>query len=152
MDDRAGLADFLLARIAEHEEVARAAARRPIVARDSFLVVGPREPVDAVRVLWYQHGDGRTFNGASGEWAEGQALFDRFDPARVLAECEAKRRLIAEILAYEARIDGEWGCCHSAEQIARNECPPTPVDEIPALRLLALPDAGHPDFRPEWRP
>lgn len=47
----------------------------------------------------------------------------RHDPARVLAEVEAKRRMVDE--------HGN-GTCRT-------------------LRLLALPYADHPDYRPEWR-
>jgi hypothetical protein len=76
----------------------------------------------------------------------------RWDPARVLAEVEAKRRILDIALAYEATIDGEWGCCHSADQIAAGRCPETNPDEISAIRVLAAPFADHPDYRAEWRP
>jgi hypothetical protein len=52
-----------------------------------------------------------------------------------------------------ASPDGpEWGCCHTAEQIAAGKCPEIRPDEIPALRLLALPYAGKPGYQEEWRP
>jgi hypothetical protein len=68
------------------------------------------------------------------------------DPARVLAEVEAKRRIIAE------HADGE-----------DHECEPR-FGEIdwttgrqhllpcPTLRLLALPYADHEDYDEAWRP
>ncbi len=57
----------------------------------------------------------------------------RWDPARVLAECDAKRRVI-ELQRSDLRDDPQdWE-----------------ADEV--LRLLALPYAGHPDYRAEWRP
>jgi hypothetical protein len=49
----------------------------------------------------------------------------RHDPARVLAEVEAKRQIL-DHLAYE------WSS--------------------PILRYLALPYAGHPAYREEWKP
>ena len=52
-------------------------------------------------------------------------------PERVLAECEAKRRIVTTQLQ------------------------PYPAGHAPAtlvLRLLALPYADHPDYRQEWRP
>jgi hypothetical protein len=84
------LIDFLLARIAEDEAV----------ARDSLALYGP-----------------------------GSSLYvARHDPARVLAECAAKRRIIA---------------AHEAADFALN-------DDV--IRLLALPYAEHPDFDEAWRP
>lgn len=76
----------------------------------------------------------------------------RHDPARVLREVEAKRRLIGKIGDYEAKIDGEWGCCHSAADILAGRCPETKVHEITALTLLALPYADRPGYQEEWRP
>lgn len=67
------------------------------------------------------------------------------------ADIAAKRKILDEVFRYEERIDGEWGCCHSAEQIAAGECPERGPDNIPALRLLAVPYAGRDDFRAEWR-
>lgn len=64
---------------------------------------------------------------------------------------DAGRRLMAEILEYESRRDAEFGCCCEAEEIAAGECECVAVDEIPALRALALPFAGHPDFEDRWR-
>jgi len=53
----------------------------------------------------------------------------RHDPARVLAECAAKRKIIAE--------------CRSTK---------TPVGySYLTLTYLALPYADHPDYLPEWR-
>ena len=48
----------------------------------------------------------------------------RHDPARILAECEAKRQLIERV------GNPDWA----------------------GFRILALPHADHPDYRPEWRP
>ncbi len=68
-----------------------------------------------------------------------QSEFDRhINPARVLAECEAKRRIV------NGWIDpfGEWTATQAAaaaQQKART------------LRLLALPYADHPAFQEEWR-
>ncbi|WP_030777311.1 DUF6221 family protein [Streptomyces sp. NRRL S-920] len=76
----------------------------------------------------------------------------RHGPARVLADAAARRRLVDMILAYEAKIDGEWGCLHGAKEIEEGRCPETNPDEIEALRLLAVAYDGHPDYREEWRP
>jgi hypothetical protein len=69
----------------------------------------------------------------------------RHDPAHVLAEVEAKRRILSEVVpeidGMEDRIDGEWGVGD-----------PTERESVALLRLLALPYADHPDYRQEWKP
>jgi hypothetical protein len=77
----------------------------------------------------------------------------RWDPARVLAECEAKRRIVEM-----HRLGGSYtpgsedasgfdycGTCGSGEPYEY----PTPWP-CPTLRLLALPYVDHPDYRQEW--
>lgn len=73
-------------------------------------------------------------------------------PEFVLEDVRAKRRIIDVVFRYEAKIDGEWGCCHSAAQIEAGLCPDIPADEIPILRLLALPFSSRPGYLEEWRP
>ncbi len=100
------LDEFLLARIAEDE----------VVAKD---VPGT---YDEKGLSW---------------WGEYGHL--SVSPARVLAECEAKRRIV-ELLAEDWRI-------------SREKLPPGLADHEPLLlRLLALPYTDHPDYREEWRP
>lgn len=74
------------------------------------------------------------------------------DPARVLREIDSKRRLIKLIFLYEAKIDGEWGCCHDADQIEAGLCEEIQPDDVEALRLLALPYSDRPGYRAEWAP
>lgn len=76
----------------------------------------------------------------------------RHDPARTLREVEAKRRIVRQAFEHAAKIDGEWGCCHDAEAIEAGLCEKQQPNSLPLLRLLALPYADHPDYRPEWRP
>lgn len=57
----------------------------------------------------------------------------RWDPARVLAECEAKRQIVERCAA----VDFAMPSTHLAHGV---------------LALLALPYADHPDYRDEWRP
>jgi hypothetical protein len=77
-------------------------------------------------------------------------------PAKLLAECEAKRRIVER----HHRVDSEewrpddWppspecaGCGFNAVEEYRT----ADVDECPELRLLALPYADHPDYQPAWR-
>jgi hypothetical protein len=71
---------------------------------------------------------------------------------RALADVMAKRRLISQILRYEAKIDGEWGCCHSPRDIGAGKCKDAPVNEINALRILAQSYVGRPGYDEAWRP
>ena len=143
---------FLLARIAEDEQVARSAAEceeephahwqavieegaGSAVVEDCGCVVA-RRPWDAV---------------VPGDEAEHIA---RWDPARVLAECEAKRRIM-EAHPMGPGADGSW---NYTEVVGCLTCVSCGVDgeaiidagPCPTLRALAAPYAEHPDFRPEW--
>ena len=68
---------------------------------------------------------------------EQQAHIVEHDPARVLREIDAKRKL----LTLHAQGASELFCAHCEHE------PPCPT-----LRLLALPYADRPGFREEWRP
>jgi hypothetical protein len=61
-------------------------------------------------------------------------------PLRVLADCEAKRRIL------ELHKSGDAWCDHCSGWYG-----PDPAADCPTLRLLALPYADHPDFREGWR-
>jgi len=61
-------------------------------------------------------------------------------PARVLAECAAKRQIVALHQRYLVALNQE-------SRDADRRCSLEPV-----VRLLALPYADHPDYREEWRP
>ena len=61
------------------------------------------------------------------------------DPARVLAECDAKRRIV-EMQATNDEDRHLPGFHYKAQMIER------------VLHALALPYADHPDYREEWRP
>jgi hypothetical protein len=65
-------------------------------------------------------------------------VFTAGSEERVLADCEAKRRIVEEALDYSPELasgdNGEWAFSQT-------------------LRLLALPHAEHPDYRAdEWSP
>lgn len=99
------LADFLLARIAEDAEAARAALDS--TAAHGVADTGFDEASEGARPAVVRH-------------------IARHDPARVLAECNAKRRIVEF-------YGGPKGLHYS-------------------LQFLALPHADHPDYREEWRP
>jgi hypothetical protein len=119
------LDEFLLARIAEDKRIATDAAA---AAEEG----GASPPPGA---------------GAHG-LAEHVA---HFAPARILAECSAKRRLV--LACRDARADLHFLGRRTGGQAA---FPLVPQDEHQlaalTLALLALPYAGHHDYRPEWRP
>ena len=71
----------------------------------------------------------------------------RFDPARVLAECDAKRRIIDlayEATGYDMTVDLERSSSARADSALAFV-----GDRI--LKALALPYADHPDFDEAWR-
>lgn len=138
------LTDFLLARIAEDEDVARAAS------------VGPWYSTEGTRRGTY----GVLVEDSLGDWlgniAKDTSEVDaehiaRHDPARVLAECEAKRRIVEALVDAEDAVAGydnddpnnppsywqEWGNLHALRL---------------SVGLLALPYADHVDYRQEWKP
>jgi hypothetical protein len=106
------LAEFLLARIAEESALAEAAHRdaqtRGPITDD--LRADPDDHRVAHMFLW--------------------------SPDRVLAECEARRRIVED---YLAQLDS-----HRSGWDAR-----TPRDI--SVRALGLPYTGHPGYRDDWR-
>lgn len=120
------LTEFLLARIAEDESAAHAAARD--------VALGPISSEDVEWRVWHADyegigviGDYASYDQATHETTPTTVHMERWDPARVLAECETKRRII------------EW----ASEEPGRVG---------PALSMLSLPYADHPDYRSEWAP
>lgn len=79
---------------------------------------------------------------------------DRAEVAHILAECEAKRRIVA--------LHGGFLAWSTANQLHCETCakwyeadydgPPNVDWPCATLRLLAMPYADHPDYREEWRP
>ena len=84
-----------------------------------------------------------------------------------LAESAAKRAIIAAAFELASTIDSEWGCCHEGDAIRTGIVEPGFDDDAAGplpdyclgpdvagrfLRPLAYVYAGHPDYRPEWRP
>jgi hypothetical protein len=119
------LDEFLLARIAEDKRVATDAARDEWGV-DDVGTPGSAHPHAAEHVA-------------------------RHHPARVLAECAAKRRLV--LACRDSRFDRAF---LGARPHGMADFPLTPRDQHQlaalTLALLALPYADHHDYRPEWRP
>lgn len=121
------IVEFLLARIAEDEAAARAAS-------DGALA-GPYnahwdKPFSATIDV-----GGEVIDTGDRQLADHIA---RHDPARVLAECAAKRRLVAlHELDPDAGVDYECG------EVEHNW-------PCPTLRALATPFSDDPDYRDAW--
>jgi hypothetical protein len=113
------LTEFLLARIADDEALAKlviAGHWRARLFNGEFLVIDA-EDGEVVCVL--------PFDDMANQHIA------RWDPARVLAECKAKRAIVEGMAPFG------------------------PIDDIAApeiLGILAEPYADHPDYREEWRP
>lgn len=133
------LTEFLLARIAEDEAAARAYLDDPIRDDGRFVEMG--------QIVRSYDGD-----------------FLCIEPARVLAECAAKRRIVElhrlahddDPAYYEGRdwnrenngLPSPWYACRSCAYEYSDD------DEWPCETLLALAAiySDHEDYRPEWRP
>jgi len=137
------LAEFLIARIAEDEEAAKQisgqhwwAASHPA---DSWIIASDEGPVVV-------------YNEGAPTEAEA-AHIARWDPVRVLAECEAKRRIVEWHPAVSGTgRDGEavTGCANCIGNAAGQSF--TIAGPCLTIRLLTLPYADHPDYRDEWKP
>ena len=140
------LTAFLLARIAEDEAVARSATQGS-PSGDGY---GPwRESFDgdrpAVSVFGYP---GDRVIVRFDEYTDQDHVI-RWQPERVLAECEAKRRIVDDRT-------------YATEELRPTDTPgrfdrvqvrvPYAIDDEELLGLLALPYADHPDYRQEWKP
>lgn len=133
------LADFILQRIAEDEAAARDCAKAypgewELYDRGHYAKVQAGGPTFRI-VAEFEDQDGAQVLGLA--WL-GDALshIQRNGPARVLAECEAKRRVVERVLAEDDSL---------ASPASLNL-----GDDV--LQLLALPYTGHPGFREEWQP
>lgn len=87
--------------------------------------------------------------------AGGEAYLRRFGSARVLAECEAKRRIVARCLDVIASF-GDWDAAEAEASGGRKMWIDVNRRERShahaTLDALASVYADHPDFDPEWRP
>jgi hypothetical protein len=127
------LTDFLLARITDDEAVARATSGQPWSATVPRMV----------------HADGgfriKSRYVASTDHDEDRAHIARWNPARVLAECEAKRRIVDAEVLRDVGPASHYVSPDVHAAIAGRTA-------TPVLRLLALPYADHPEYRSEWAP
>lgn len=127
------LDDFFLARIAEDEAAARAATPGPWEVQNGAPSLVYGDPPHGVFVC---------NTGVGGRQVHDDAThIARWDPARVLAECDAKRRML-EALRYLAELP---------EGMTMPDRESAMLLDV-AVGAMAAVYADHPDFREEWRP
>lgn len=130
------LVEFLLARIAEDEKLAREALEEN--PEPTAWVAERRYDGTWAMDLHSTHPDADS-HGVGEDVLVPREMAKHivgWKPARVLAECEAKRRIVER---YENTTFDHW-----AE--------PDREYEHWILPLLAVPYADHPDYQQEWRP
>lgn len=141
------LVTFLRARLAEDEQIARAAH-------------APNWLTDGRRGLRYGVEDGWMTDALTTADADHIA---RHDPARVLADVDAKRRMVDAYLPPGTdphpgqpciNYEGQDPAAHTKLQACSRHL--TASERLLhgdyVLRLLAVPYADHPDHREQWRP
>jgi hypothetical protein len=148
---KATLAEFLLACIAKDEAIARTATAGPWTVDEQGCCVAS----EAEGIIIETHG----FDTAASHAAH-------WEPVRVLAECEAKRRIVEfhspsrhplNLLAdrrpdrYSQKREDLGLVC---EECSGHDDPYIDQEPWPCrtLAALALPYADHSDYREEWRP
>lgn len=155
---------FLRARLDEDEQIANAATPPPWVAQvgagsnpddgRKHTLVG-RVAVDVPgRQKWLYSGN---------EHGGTAVHIANWDPARVLADVDAKRKIVDAYLPsggdphpglpcinYEGQDPAEYFSYDSCERHIAASARLLRSDYV--LRLLALPYVDHPDYREEWRP
>lgn len=148
------LTEFLTARHDQDEAAARKAADESAAEWQYASVHGSMQ-VQTVALLGspgYEYHLPVAFDqeGLSDSVTEKAGLhIARWDPARVLAEVEAKRRIVewhrptSAPPGYLPNCEGCW------EDSGMDGAPTYPCR---TLRFLALPYADHPDYREEWKP
>jgi hypothetical protein len=155
----ADLAEFLRARLDDVEQVARAATAGPWRVHDTWLNVGGH-----TATVLSGEGNGTDLRAwlptwSTEPWDEKRNVWNDaehialHDPARVLRQVEAGRRIVDE---HEHVPAAPWGStevtsvgcetCHDqgGDVIGKGWCA--------TVRALALPFADHPEYRPEWAP
>jgi hypothetical protein len=156
------ITDFLLARIAEDEAEAQSATMGPwlrgkFVDKKRYDRMGPEWKADRAA-------EESTFVRAGGVEGDHVAIvrnpadvqfIARWDPARVLAECAAKRAIVDLYERHRDNRDARRSPRaraaedEKAAQDRRTQEARTRVADD-AMRALAAVYADHPDYQPEW--
>lgn len=137
--DPSPLAAFLTERLTDDEDLARSAAETALTLTDFLLA----------RIAEDEYHYGPLLSKRLETTLEPARTWLEAARKRVLAECEAKRKIIEAFTA----LDGEALAAMRAGSVdaaALAQVAATALQEH-AIRPLASAHADHPDFRPEWR-
>jgi hypothetical protein len=127
---------FLAARLDEDQAVALAATPGSWRDEGGYVTdIGP-DGLSLVQVTDYGTQDDYG-NDSRPQGHADSAHIARHDPARVLREVEAKRRILAE---------------HYPQDPCDAHDPSFNTIPCDTLLLLALPHSDHPDYKEDWRP
>jgi len=150
------VSEFLEARIAEDEAVARRASPGPWSFADIASVGGGTiyDPTVAIaNVSWDVEDINSPIRRTRPAWqADATGIhIARHNPARVLAECKAKRAIAdlhgpVEDRGWQSGVAHDFLWCGSCGTL--DDAPvPFPCETLEALASVY---ADHPDYRPEW--
>jgi len=144
MDDRV---TWLRAQLDDDERIARAVPDHR--QRNGELHWQEISPDSQPGLVGDQCGNVVTLGGPGGTSRWHGEHIARHDPARVLAEVDAKRRILDEVAdeatGLDMQVDGEFRVGSRDEKAE-----PYLGDKL--VRLLALPYADRPGYRHEWKP
>lgn len=138
------LTDFLLARIAEDEAVARAAESGPWASEIAGPPQGFEDYGDVASIVARTASPQISIQVADEIVVDDAAHIARHDPVRVLAECAAKREIVNSRATFEtvAASTNDLGPkMTSAGAVAGLDV---------AIRYLASAYSDHPDYQSEW--
>jgi hypothetical protein len=146
------LAEFLEARYAEREAAAKEAAVDPVGAMEAHFEAAALQHeqdwrLHPERETDYDHGQADALHWAATRIRERMLPLSLHDPASVLADIEAKRRILAD---HRQRRDSIW--CRVCDPATEDTDDSAAYYPCRTLRLLAAPFAAHPDYRQEWKP
>ncbi|WP_367134490.1 MULTISPECIES: DUF6221 family protein [Streptomyces] len=156
----AALVTFLHARLNDDEQVARAAKPGPWIRHDHVAGVHaddatPDRPHGSAVADCRRVPDGHGVPNA--------LHIVRHQPARVLADVAAKRRIVDDYAVLLSELDGLRMQMRVASAESRDDNFMQMYQQegklieksrhlAPVIRSLALPYADHPDYQVEWRP
>lgn len=139
--DEPDLIAWLRAQLDDDERVAREATPGPWVTNGTSVWRKPDDSWDFRRAMEGQHGRMPFVMVDPGETSEplNAEHIARWDPARVLGEVDAKRRIID---LFESHADAQFPDSYGGYASAMED----------AVQIIALPYADRAGYRDEWRP